>query len=127
MAESSRTTIGTHDHLPLSKAVRVGDTIFCSGQVPIQSNGATVAGGIREQTAFVMDQMAEVLEAAGATMAEVVKVNVILTDPADFAAFNDVYRGYFPVNPPARTTICAALLVDAKVEVDVVAVATGAA
>lgn len=122
MANIGRTTIGTHAQLPLSRAIHVGDTVYCSGQVPVLSTGEIVPGGIREQVKFVMDQVGEVLESAGATMADVVKVNVILTDPADFAAFNEIYRGYFPVDPPARTTICAALLVDARVEVDVVAI-----
>lgn len=124
MIASQRTVIGAHDRLPLSKAVQVGDTIYCSGQVPILNTGETVEGGIRAQSAYVMDRLVEVLAEAGATLADVAKVNVILTDPADFADFNEVYCRYFPTNPPARTTVCAALLVEAKVEVDMIAVVT---
>ncbi len=107
--------------VPLSPAVRAGDFVFVSGQVPTGPDGAVVPGGIEAETRAVMDKIAEALALAGATLADVVKTTVWLRDRADFAAFNRVYGEYFPVDPPARTTSEARLMIDIAVEVEAIA------
>ncbi len=107
-------------NVPLSPAVRAGDFIFVSGQVPTR-DGAVVPGGIETQTRQVLDNVAAVLALAGAALSDVVKTTAILTDARDFAAFNAVYASYFPINPPARTTAEAKLMIDIMVEIEAVA------
>ena len=108
---------------PYSQAIRSGDTVYVSGQgglVPetMQLVGPTVAA----QTEQTLKNIQAILEAAGTSLAHVVKTNVYLADRRDFAAMNEVYRRFFPENPPARTTVQALPPVDIKVEIDVVAV-----
>jgi len=111
---------------PYSQAVRIGDLLFTSGQVALDpSTGALVAGGIREQTTRVLENLSAVLEEAGLDMANVVKTTVFLKNMADFAAMNEIYARYFApegVVPPARSTVeVAHLPKDALVEIEVVA------
>jgi 2-iminobutanoate/2-iminopropanoate deaminase len=111
---------------PYSQAVRVGDLLFTSGQVALDpATGALVAGGIREQTKRVLDNLAAVLEEAGLDMANVVKTTVFLKNMSDFAAMNEVYARYFALEgvvPPARSTVeVARLPKDALVEIEVIA------
>jgi len=106
---------------PFSPAVRAGDFIYVSGQVPADANGEIVAGGIEAQTRQVMDNLAAVLALAGAGFDDVCKSTVWLQDARDFGAFNRVYMGYFKNGTPARSTTEARLMVDAKVEIDVIA------
>jgi 2-iminobutanoate/2-iminopropanoate deaminase len=108
---------------PYSQAVRAGRFVFTSGQIPIDpATGALESGAIDAQTRRVMDNLSAVLEAAGATFANVVKSTVYLVDLADFAAMNAVYAGYFPSDPPARATVqVAALPLGARVEIEMVA------
>lgn len=108
-------------HVPLSPAVRAGDFIFVSGQVPTEADGSVVPGGIEAQTRKVMENIAAALALAGAGLEDVVKTFVILSDARDFGAFNKTYAGYFPQNPPARTTLEARLMIDIKVEIEAVA------
>ena len=108
-------------HVPLSPAVRAGDLVFVSGQVPTGADGKVVEGGIEEQTRQVMENIKSALALAGAGMEDVVKCLVILTDVKDFAKFNAVYATYFPQNPPARTTLEAKLVIDIKVEIEAIA------
>jgi 2-iminobutanoate/2-iminopropanoate deaminase len=110
---------------PYSQAVRAGGFIFASGQIPFDpQTGAMVEGGIREQTEQVMRNLSAVLEAAGAGLDAVVKTTVFLADMNDFAAMNEVYARYFKENPPARATVQAARLPrDARVEIEVIALA----
>ncbi|HEV7843334.1 MAG TPA: RidA family protein [Pyrinomonadaceae bacterium] len=110
---------------PYSQAVRAGGFIFASGQIPFDpQTGAMVEGGIREQTEQVMRNLSAVLEAAGAGLDAVVKTTVFLADMNDFAAMNEVYGRYFKENPPARATVQAARLPrDARVEIEVIALA----
>jgi reactive intermediate/imine deaminase len=108
-------------HVPLSPAVRAGDLVYVSGQVPTGADGKVVAGGITEQTTQVMENIKSALALAGASMSDVVKCLVILTDVKDFAEFNKVYATYFPQNPPARTTLEAKLVIDIKVEIEAIA------
>jgi reactive intermediate/imine deaminase len=106
---------------PFSPAVRAGDFIYVSGQVPADKNGEIVVGGIEAQTRQVMENLKTVLALAGATLDDVCKSTVWLQDARDFGAFNRIYMSYFGENKPARSTTEARLMVDAKVEVDVVA------
>jgi len=108
-------------HVPLSPAVRAGDFIYVSGQVPVGTDGQVVAGGIEAQTRQVMDNLKAALALAGAELSDVVKTFVILEDAREFAAFNKVYGGYFPQNPPARTTLEARLMIDIKIEIEATA------
>lgn len=105
---------------PFAKAVRAGDFVYISGQVPTVS-GEIVGQGIIEQTEAVMQNIIDVLALAQCTLADVVKVNVWLDDPRDFTSFNNVFAKYFMDNPPARSTVRSELMVDAKVEMDVIA------
>lgn len=109
---------------PYSQAVRAGDLIFASGQIPIDpATGNFVAGGIVEQTEQVMKNLSEVLQAAGAGLRQVVKTTVFLADMEDFSAMNEVYGRFFRENPPARATVQAARLPrDARVEIEAIAV-----
>jgi reactive intermediate/imine deaminase len=106
---------------PFSPAVRAGDFIYVSGQVPVNVDGEIVAGGIEAQTRQVMDNLKNVLALAGATFDDVCKCTCWLQDARDFGAFNRIYMSYFPNGRPARSTTEARLMVDAKVEIDVVA------
>lgn len=110
---------------PYSQAVKAGGFIFLSGQIPIDPRtGEFVAGGIAEQTEQVLKNLSAVLEASGAGLADVVKTTVFLADMNDFAAMNEVYSRFFQESPPARSTVEAARLPrDARVEIDVIALA----
>jgi 2-iminobutanoate/2-iminopropanoate deaminase len=109
---------------PYAQAVRLGDFVFTSGQIPIDpKTGAFVEGGIAEQTEQVLRNLAEVLRAAGTGLEGVLKTTVFLADMNDFAAMNEVYGRYFSNEPPARSTVQAARLPrDARVEIDAIAV-----
>jgi len=108
---------------PYSQAIRVGDFIFCAGQTPIDpATGNLVEGGIEEQTRRCLQNLSEVLKAAGTTMDRVVKTTVFLLDMNDFQRMNAVYAEFFPANPPARSTVQVARLPrDAQVEIELIA------
>jgi 2-iminobutanoate/2-iminopropanoate deaminase len=108
---------------PYSQAIKAGDFLFASGQIPLDpATGALVTGGIAEQTHQVLKNLAGVLSAAGTGFDKVVKTTVYLSDMADFAAVNEIYATYFPQPAPARATIQAAKLPrDVKVEIDLIA------
>ena len=108
---------------PYSQAVRLGDLLFTSGQIPLDpQTGEFVAGGITEQTEQVLKNLAAVLEAGGAQLSRVVKTTVFLAEMGDFAAMNEVYARYFREQPPARSTVQAARLPrGARVEIEAVA------
>ena len=106
---------------PFSPAVRAGDFIYVSGQVPADANGEIVVGGIEAQTRQVMENLLSVLALAGASFDDVCKSTVWLQDARDFGAFNRIYMSYFKNGKPARSTTEARLMVDAKVEIDMVA------
>lgn len=108
-------------HVPLSPAVRCGNMVFISGQVPVDASGQIVGTTVAQQTRQVMDNIKQWLAQAGATLDDVVKTTVYLQDARDFGAFNAVYATYFPANPPARTTCEARLMIDIKVEIDAIA------
>ncbi|MFW7342768.1 RidA family protein [Pollutimonas sp. H1-120] len=106
---------------PLSPAVRAGDFVFVSGQVPTDEQGEVVAGGIEAQTRQVFQHLKRALALAGCTLEDVCKTNVWLADARDFGSFNRVYMECFGEHRPARSTTEARLMIDAKVEIDVTA------
>ncbi len=110
---------------PYSQCVKANGFLFLSGQVALDpASGKLVAVDTRTQTERVMENLRAVLEAAGSSMEKVVKTTVYLADLHDFTAMNEVYGRYFPKEPPARSTVQAARLPrDAKVEIDVIALA----
>ena len=110
---------------PYSQAVVAGGFVFASGQIPIDpATGQFVEGGIVEQTEQVLRNVSNLLEAAGTSLARVVKTTVFLADMNDFAAMNEAYARFFGAEPPARSTVQAARLPrDARVEIEVVALA----
>lgn len=109
---------------PYSQAIKAGNFVFCSGQIPIDPvTGEFVSHDVTEQTEQVLKNLIAVLEAAGTSLANVVKTTVFLADMSDFAAMNEVYGRYFNDNKPARATVQAARLPrDAKVEIECIAI-----
>ena len=110
---------------PYSQAYRAGNTIYVSGQVPYDpETGKPASGGIKEQTRQTLENISAVLDAGGASLKNVVKVNAWLRDLKDFPGFNEVYKEYFTQPPyPARTTLqSAAILPEFLLEVEVIAV-----
>lgn len=111
---------------PYSQAIRIGDTLFASGQIGLDpATGQLVSGGIAEQTTRVLENIKAVLAEAGLNMAHVVKTTVFLKSMNEFSAMNEIYAKYLApegVVPPARSTIAvAALPKDALVEIEVIA------
>jgi 2-iminobutanoate/2-iminopropanoate deaminase len=108
---------------PYSQAVRCGEFLFCSGQIPLDpATGKIVEGGIAEQTERVLANLGAVLSAGGATLASVVKTTVYLVDLGEFPAMNAVYGKFFPGEPPARATVeVSKLPAGARVEIEAVA------
>ena len=106
---------------PMSPAVRAGDFVYVSGQVPADEKGEIVPGGIEVQTRQVMKNISAALALAGCTLEDVCKTTVWLQDARDFGSFNRVYMGYFSAGKPARSTTEARLMVDARIEIDAVA------
>ena len=111
---------------PYSPAVAAGSLVFISGQIPMDASGKLVAGDIVVQTCQVIENLKTILAAAGLTLSDVVKTTVFLADMANFQEMNRVYGEFFPVNPPARTTIqAAALPKGVGVEIEAVALKKG--
>lgn len=108
---------------PYSQAIRCGDFLFCSGQVPLDPRtGEMVGSTTAEQTEQVLRNLRGVLEAAGTSLERVVKTTVFLADMAEFQEFNEVYARHFPQEPPARSTVQAAGLPRAaRVEIEAIA------
>jgi 2-iminobutanoate/2-iminopropanoate deaminase len=108
---------------PYSQAIATGNFVFCSGQVPLEpASGALVEGDVRAQTRRVLENLSGVLNAAGSSLAQVVKTTVFLIAMSDFAAMNEVYAEFFPGDPPARSTIAIAELPKgARVEIEAIA------
>ena len=115
------TTTGASPMGAYSQGLRAGDFIFVSGQGPLDpETGKIVGDTIEEQTARTLENIKAILEAGGATMADVVKVTAHLTDLSNFAAYNRVYATYFPDPKPVRTTVGSQLL-GMLVEIDAIA------
>ena len=107
--------------LSLSRAVRAGDLVFLTGQVPMRDGAPMTIGTIEEQTRAAIEQIGETLAEAGCTFSDVVKSMVWLKERADFPGFNAVYGEYFPDGPPARSALVSDFLVDVKVEIECIA------
>ena len=107
--------------LSLSRAIRAGDFVFLTGQVPFKDGQVMTTGSVEEQTRAVLEDIKATLAEAGCTLADVVKAMVWLRDRSDFPGFNAVYGEYFPQDPPARSAVVSELLVDVRVEIEVVA------
>jgi 2-iminobutanoate/2-iminopropanoate deaminase len=108
---------------PYNHAVRVGDLLFCAGQIPLDpASGNLISGDIKAQTERVLENVKAILDDQKLTFAHVVKSTVFLTDLANFAGMNEVYAKYFTENFPARSTIqVAGLPKGASVEIEVIA------
>jgi 2-iminobutanoate/2-iminopropanoate deaminase len=112
---------------PYSQAIRIGDLVFTSGNLPMRPDGSMVEGDIAVQAEQVMENLQAVLAAAGTTFGHAVKCTCFLADMNDFAAFNEVYGRYFGEGAPARSTVeVARLPKDARVEVECIAWVPGA-
>ena len=122
MAMLSKQVFGI-SHVPLSPAVRAGDFVFVSGQVPVDATGVVVSGGIEVQTRQVLENVKAALALAGATLDDVVKTTVWLKDAEDFGGMNKIYATYFSKAPPARSTTESRLMIDIRVEIEATAYA----
>ena len=109
---------------PYSQAIKIGDLIYTSGQIGLDpASGKLVGDEVQAQAEQVLTNLAHVLEAAGTSLAHVVKTTVFLQDMADYTAVNEIYASYFGDTPPARSAVAvAALPLGAKVEIEAVAV-----
>lgn len=126
MTSSKKTVIGGPLEiggrvLSLSRAIRAGDFVFLTGQIPMQGGAPMTTGSVEAQTRAVLDDITATLALAGCTRDDVVKAMVWLRDLSDFPGFNAVYGEYFPHDPPTRSAVVSDLLVDARVEVEVMA------
>ncbi len=109
---------------PYSQAVEAGGTLYISGQIPIDPKTSELStADIKSQTKLVMDNIGAILHAAGYDYKDVVKTTCLLADISDFAAMNEVYAGYFPTNPPARSAFAVKdLPKGARIEIETIAV-----
>ena len=109
---------------PYSPAVKVGNMLFLSGSIPLDPvSGQLVEGGIKEQTARVMENIKALLDAAGADFGKVARTTVFMVDLGEFAAMNEIYSSYFTAPYPTRSTVQVVKLPrDVRVEIDVIAV-----
>lgn len=105
--------------LPFSRATQAGGFLFLSGQIPMDAEGQVVKGDIRAQTTAALDRIEETLALAGATLKNVVRATVWLTDLALFADFNEVYRARFGGDFPSRSTVQAQLAMGVDVEIEI--------
>lgn len=108
---------------PYSQAIRAGDFLFIAGQVPVNpETGEFITDSITVQTQQCMENIKAILNAAGSSLADVVRTTIYLTNMQDFGTVNDAYSNYFDLDPPARTTIgVAALPKGVAIEIDVIA------
>lgn len=106
---------------PYSQAMQVGSLLFTSGQIPLRADGTLVEGGIAEQTQQVLDNLRAVIEAAGGSMAQVIKTTVFMQDLQDFATMNAIYDAAFDGHRPARSAVQVARLPrDVLVEIEAI-------
>jgi len=108
---------------PYSQGIASGSLVFCSGQVALDAaTGALIEGDVRAQTRRALENLSGVLNAAGSSLALVLKTTVFLLSMGDFTAMNEVYAEFFPGDPPARSTIAVAdLPKNARVEIEAIA------
>ena len=112
---------------PYSQAVRIGSTVYCAGQIPLDpKSGQIVSKDISEQTRRVLDNISAILRAEGLSFENIVKTTIFLTDLADFQTVNEIYASYFKQAPPARSTVqVTALPKGARIEIEAIAVTEG--
>ncbi|ROT46386.1 RidA family protein [Pusillimonas sp. NJUB218] len=108
-------------NLPFHPAVRAGDFVFVSGQVPKDENGNMVTGTIEHETRTVLEALRRVLNEAGCDLSDIVKVTTYLEDPRDFGRYNGVFKEFFPEGRLARTTVEARAAISTKIEIDCIA------
>jgi 2-iminobutanoate/2-iminopropanoate deaminase len=109
---------------PYAQAIRAGNWIFTSGQIPLTPEGELVTGDIRAQTRQVLENLNAVLAAAGVSLRQVVKVTVYIANMDEFSVINEIYAEYFGDHKPARSTVQVARLPrDAGIEIDCIALA----
>ena len=108
-------------NLSLSRAIRAGDFVFLTGQIPMSDGAPMTTGTVEDQTRAILEDIKATLAEAGCVLGDVVKAMVWLRDRADFPGFNQVYGEYFPDQPPTRSAVVSDLLVDVRVEIEVVA------
>lgn len=107
---------------PYAQAVRVGDLLFTSGQIPLKPDGTLLEGDIRAQTEQVLKNLQAVLEAGSSSLENVVKCTCFLADMNDFTAMNEVYGRFFGSEPPARSAVeVARLPKDVRIEIEAIA------
>jgi 2-iminobutanoate/2-iminopropanoate deaminase len=111
---------------PYSQAVKSGNLIFVSGQVPVNPATGKIAEDIKAQTQQALDNLKAVLAAGGATLAQVMKTTVFLKNLDDFTVMNDIYKEYFPKDPPARSTIEVSRIPrGSSIEIEAIAITDG--
>ena len=124
MKEAIQTNSAPQAIGPYSQAIKTdcSKLVFCSGQIPLDPQTKKIVGeSAAEQCRQVMNNLREVITAAGGTFENVVKTTIFLSDLADFAEINEVYGAYFESNPPARATVQAAgLPMAVKIEIDAI-------
>ncbi len=107
---------------PYAQAIRVGDLLFTSGQIPLLPDGTLLGGDVRAQTEQVLSNLQAVLEAGGSSLAHVIKCTCFLADMNDFAAMNEIYGSFFSSEPPARSAVeVARLPKDVRIEIEAIA------
>jgi len=108
---------------PYSQGILAGPLLFTAGQLGLDpSTGKFVSGDVSEQARQALTNASAVVEAGGMTLADVVKVTIFLADMNDFAAVNEVYKGFFHTDPPARSAVeVARLPVDGRIEIEMIA------
>lgn len=126
MPDTKKTIIGkpliiNGRQLSLSRAVRAGDFVFLTGQVPMQDGQVMTNGSIEEQTRACLNSIHETLIEAGCSLQDIVKSMVWLKSREDFPGFDSVYAEYFSEGPPARSALVSDFLVDIRVEIECVA------
>ena len=126
MPDTKKTIIGkpliiNGRQLSLSRAVRAGDFVFLTGQVPMQDGQVMTNGSIEEQPRACLNSIHETLIEAGCSLQDIVKSMVWLKSREDFPGFDSVYAEYFPEGPPARSALVSDFLVDIRVEIECVA------
>ena len=107
--------------LSLSKAIRAGDFVFITGQIPLRDGVPMIDGTVEEQTRACLDGLKEILTEAECELNDVVKSMIWLKNKEDFPVFNSVYSEYFPIEPPTRSALVSDFLIDILVEIECVA------
>ena len=107
--------------LSLSRAVRAGDFVFLTGQVPMENGVVMTTGSIENQTRACLERISETLSEAGCQLSDVVKSMVWIKSREDFPGFDSVYAEFFPQGPPARSALVSDFLVDIRVEIECIA------